>query len=393
MNVIEAEKSAHPRISVIMPSLNVAKYITECVESVRNQSLFEIEILCVDAGSTDGTYEILRDFAEKDSRIKIICSTQKSYGYQMNLALEAARGEYIGIVETDDYADLEMFERLYVKASANDLDVVKSNYYCHTEEKDMFFELFAGLPYGKVIQPNDYPSLVMRRPAIWSGIYKKEFLDKNHIRFLETPGASYQDTSFIMKVWICAERVCLDKDAYLHYRMDNPNSSVKSYEKSLYVRDEMRAAFAFLEAQPEKKRTFIGVLWDHEADTYEWNFKRLADELKYDFLKEIQGRFQEGLDQGIYVRQHMRHQVWNMVQQVADNPLLFLRGRCSEEVYTRLLETAGDNKPSNKQIRRWMIKQNAMLVPETVVDVFCFARNYGIPYCISAVLKKNQPEQ
>ena len=69
-----------PKVSVIMPSLNVAPYVRECIESVLGQTLREIEIICVDAGSTDGTLEILREYAEKDSRITLIVSDKKSYG-------------------------------------------------------------------------------------------------------------------------------------------------------------------------------------------------------------------------------------------------------------------------------------------------------------------------
>ena len=92
-----------PKVSIIMPSLNVASYIEECMESVIHQSLQDIEILCVDAGSTDGTLEILNEYAKKDGRIRVIKSDRKSYGCQMNLGMKKASGKYIGIVETDDY--------------------------------------------------------------------------------------------------------------------------------------------------------------------------------------------------------------------------------------------------------------------------------------------------
>ena len=101
-----------PKVSVIMPSLNVVQYIQECMESVVRQTLSDIEIICVDAGSTDGTLEILQEFAKKDQRISIIVSDKKSYGYQMNLGLKAAKGEYIGIVETDDFIEPNMYEDL-----------------------------------------------------------------------------------------------------------------------------------------------------------------------------------------------------------------------------------------------------------------------------------------
>ena len=115
-----------PKVSVIMPSLNVAPYVRECIESVLGQTLREIEIICVDAGSTDGTLEILREYAEKDSRITLIVSDKKSYGYQMNLGLNVATGKYVGIVETDDRVRENMYETLYGLAEQNAVDIIKS---------------------------------------------------------------------------------------------------------------------------------------------------------------------------------------------------------------------------------------------------------------------------
>ena len=84
-------KNANPKVSVIMPSLNVGKYIRESLTSVCNQTLKEIEIICVDAGSTDGTLEIIKEFAASDKRIKVIHSDKKSYGYQMNVGIHEAQ--------------------------------------------------------------------------------------------------------------------------------------------------------------------------------------------------------------------------------------------------------------------------------------------------------------
>ena len=82
------------KVSVIMPALNVAKYIRQCMESVINQTLKDIEIIVIDAGSSDGTLEILKEFEAKDSRVKLINSEKRSYGYQMNKGISIAQGVY-----------------------------------------------------------------------------------------------------------------------------------------------------------------------------------------------------------------------------------------------------------------------------------------------------------
>lgn len=116
------------KVSVIVPSLNVADYIEECMDSIIGQTLREIEIICIDAGSTDGTFEILQKYAEKDKRIRLIHSEKKSYGYQINLGIQMAKGEYLGIVETDDYIDTMMYQELYQTALEYDLDFVKAGF-------------------------------------------------------------------------------------------------------------------------------------------------------------------------------------------------------------------------------------------------------------------------
>ena len=108
-----------PKVSIIMPSLNVAPYIEECIQSACRQTLTDIEILCIDAGSTDGTLEILQEFAKKDTRIRVLHSDVKSYGYQVNLGIKEATGEYVAILETDDYVDASMYETLYDAAVKN----------------------------------------------------------------------------------------------------------------------------------------------------------------------------------------------------------------------------------------------------------------------------------
>ena len=117
------------KLSILLPSLNVAAYIRECIESVLKQTLTDIEILCIDAGSTDGTCEIIQEYAAKDNRIRVIPSDKKSYGYQINLGINMARGEYLGIVETDDSIEPDMYEVLYKAAVENDLDYAKAGFY------------------------------------------------------------------------------------------------------------------------------------------------------------------------------------------------------------------------------------------------------------------------
>ena len=93
------------KISVVVPVYNVEKYLKECIDSIINQTLEDIE------GSTDSSLEILNDYAKKDSRIIVINKSNSGYGHTMNMGLNAATGEYIGIIESDDFADKNMFDK------------------------------------------------------------------------------------------------------------------------------------------------------------------------------------------------------------------------------------------------------------------------------------------
>ena len=111
------------KVSVIVPTYNVEPYLRECMDSIIGQTMKELEIICVNDGSTDGSLAILKEYAEKDSRVVLIDKQNAGYGCAMNDGLDRATGEYIGIVEPDDFVDRHMYEDLYRIAKEKDLDV------------------------------------------------------------------------------------------------------------------------------------------------------------------------------------------------------------------------------------------------------------------------------
>ena len=104
------------KVSVVIPVYNAQKYLEQCLSSVVDQTLKEIEIICVNDGSRDGSPGIIRSFMEKDPRVRMIDKKNGGYGQSVNMGFDAAQGEYLGIVEADDFAAPEMFEKLYGKA-------------------------------------------------------------------------------------------------------------------------------------------------------------------------------------------------------------------------------------------------------------------------------------
>jgi len=117
-----------PNVSIIVPIYNVEPYLHRCLDSLVNQTLKDIEIICINDCSPDNSLDILKEYAEKDERINII-NFEKNQGVSVarNTGIEIAKGEYIGFVDSDDYVDLDFYEKLYKKARETDADMVKAS--------------------------------------------------------------------------------------------------------------------------------------------------------------------------------------------------------------------------------------------------------------------------
>ena len=289
------------KISVVVPVYNVEKYLKECIDSIINQTLEDIEIICVNDGSTDSSLEILNDYAKKDSRIIVINKSNSGYGHTMNMGLNAATGEYIGIIESDDFADKNMFEDLYKLAKEYDADIVKGDWYNYWS-KNKFARKNNRISSAKALKLTNSKldkSLLRINPSVWSAIYKKEFLNKYNIRFLETPGASYQDLAFSFKVFALAEKVILTDKAYLYYRQDNMNSSVKSKTKVYCVCDEYEEIDRFLEQYPDLKFEFKVQEEITRYNGYVSSVLRIDDSVKPEFVKVFSDHFKEEYNTGL----------------------------------------------------------------------------------------------
>ena len=219
------------KITIILPSLNVREYIEEALVSVVSQTLREIEILCIDAGSDDGTWDIIEDYAKEDDRIIPMHSSKKSYGHQVNLGIEASRGKYIAILETDDKAASDMYEKLYILAENNQVDYVKADYRAFFSQADGSYYYFDRHSFGErsfydtVLEPIRHPEIGRDDWYLWQGIYRRDFLNEFEIRFSESPGAAYQDIGFLFLTGVFAKRAMYSSELLYDYRIDRETAS------------------------------------------------------------------------------------------------------------------------------------------------------------------------
>ncbi len=225
-----------PSVSVIIPIYNVEKYLRKCLDSVINQTLKDIEIICINDGSTDSSGTILDEYAQKDTRIRVVHKNNEGYGKSMNLGLSIANGEYIGIVEPDDFIDTGMYEKLYTMSQNRYPEIVKSNFYKFDEISTWKINKFSNVIETSIYKNIEIPQFVTNgHPCIWTAIYKKDFLDKYSIRFSETPGAAFQDVGFNVKTWLNSASIAITEDAYYNYRADNMESSVNKGSKMAFI--------------------------------------------------------------------------------------------------------------------------------------------------------------
>ena len=233
------------KISVIIPVYGVEKYLSQALDSILNQTLQDIEILLIDDGGKDACPQIIDEYAQKDSRIIAIHKANGGYGHTCNLGLSKATGEYIAILEPDDYIDAKMYEELYNIAKKYNSDVVKSCFFDNLESPQLKKISKSNwkdfIPEDKSFTIYEYPYFLHYHPSIWSCIYKKEFLDKYNIRFIEAPGAGWTDNPFQVQTMCLAERINYTSNAYYYWRRLNyfESDDLKDYTLPFKRSDEI----------------------------------------------------------------------------------------------------------------------------------------------------------
>lgn len=308
------------KVSVLVPIYNASEFLRSALTSLVNQTLTELEIICINDGSTDDSLAIVQEFAAEDPRIVILDKPNTGYGDSMNQGIKLAHGEYIGILEPDDYLEINAFEKLYQLANWHHADIVKSNYYLFENGQNRKLKVIHPKDTGKIIYPRENHFVFRLPPAIWSAIYRREFLLQNHIEFLPTPGASYQDLGFNFKTLALAKRVVLTTDAYLHYRVDNANSSSNSAGKIQCVPQEYTSIEDFLRQHHLEALTpaIVGAKFGN----YLWNLRRLPAPAARKFYQTMLAELRTAQAQSLLQRSEFTPRYWLLAQSMLHAPRL-----------------------------------------------------------------------
>ncbi|MDR0723654.1 MAG: glycosyltransferase [Endomicrobium sp.] len=284
-----------PEISAIIPVYNTGKYLKQCLDSVCNQTFKDIEIICINDGSTDGSLDILKEYEHKDLRIKIIINQKnEGAGAARNKGIETARGQYIAFVDSDDWIDLSYYEVLYNMAKSYEADLIRTSYileYSDYSEKEKFFSsLFEkkrkrGEPL--FLNVNDHSCVV------YNAIYRYKYLIKNNVHFDNSYHCN--DIFFTAQaVYFSQKTIGLDSNVYYHKRCNIPNQLSVTTKANLLERTKSlircnRITLEFINSAKYKTRQDYVAAYERCLWRYDNFFKRslIFDEFREDLQKKL----------------------------------------------------------------------------------------------------------
>lgn len=225
------------KVSIIVPVYNVEKYLRDCLNSIVNQTFTDIEVICVDDGSTDNSLNILKEYANKDNRFVILQQENQGAACARNYGLKVSNGEYLLFLDSDDVFSSELVEKTFLKAELYDVDIVaykaisfNSLTYKYAELNDSISKF--SRYQNTVFSVDDVPDEIFNSFLIsaWNKLFKREFLLKNDISFQNIKRTN--DLYFTNKALVLAKRIILLDEYLLFYRVGMQNNLQANNDKS-----------------------------------------------------------------------------------------------------------------------------------------------------------------
>ena len=240
------------KLSVIIPVYNVEDYLRQCLDSIINQSLEDIQIICVNDGSKDNSLNILNEYAQKDNRIVVISQENQGQGIARNKGLEIANGEIIVFLDPDDWFELNSFEILYNKYKSTNADVIQFNYQKYIETNNKYKQIntikkelhLSNIGQDKNIAFNKF---FVSRLMVWDKCYKTEFVKNLGLRF--SPNKIMEDHIFAIGSMLMGNDICCIPNVLYNYRCRIGSSTNKTNNDAFCIFDNLLSIKDFLEKQ------------------------------------------------------------------------------------------------------------------------------------------------
>lgn len=238
----------YPLVSIVIPVYNVEKYLRQCLESVVNQTYENLEIVCVNDGSPDNSLGILEEYANRDSRFKVITIENQGLSGARNVGTEACTGEFLMYIDSDDWVDINTVELAVDAIRNHSVDLVLWNYakeYAQYSQPVKVFaakSLFKGDDYIRLHQrlvgltgkQLDHPEKCDSISTAWGKLYRTSIIKSNHIEFVDTKLIGTEDLLFNAEVFIyCSSAIALP-DCLNHYRKSNVSSLSRRYVPHIF---------------------------------------------------------------------------------------------------------------------------------------------------------------
>lgn len=308
-----------PKISVIVPVFNSEKYLKQCLDSLINQTLKDIQIICIDNLSTDFSPQIIKEYTLKDDRFLMVnCPNDLRLGSARNYAMQYATGDYIHFLDSDDWMESDAYEKLVNETTDNpdvvcflwnNIDLknktVRPEYYVNSTK------------YGNF---NETPAILDNLGiSVWHRIYKKEFLDKNNLNFNDYP--CFEDVEFIYKIIILAEKIKFIDEHLINYRINNPNSLVgKAYKNSKYIINTYNTIYEFSRMLSAERRDY---LLSHLLNSVMY---RVTGSYVFGFLSfEELNDFVSNIDYSVFLNDKNTYKWYKFYKEITRNPKFLIK--------------------------------------------------------------------
>ena len=249
---------AMSKISVIIPIYNTEKYLDKCLSGILSQSISDIEVICVNDGSTDNSLQILDEYAKKDLRIKIVSQVNQGAGHSRNRGIKEATGEYLSFIDADDWIDNKFLEKALSTAEKTNADIVET-----TKSYNVYSDNEAKLFNKKNAKGFIANGRCFRRDVVWDKLFKAEFIKKNDITFPN--GLCHNDAYFLLQSLYYNANIVQDNEAiYYHNKANETSIRFKPSDKKLLSQLDM----FILEIE------FLNTHYFHYTD-YKHNYNKL----------------------------------------------------------------------------------------------------------------------
>lgn len=321
---------ADVKISVLTPVYNHRiEYVKECFESLHLQTFLDIEFIIIDNGSNPETKELIGEYLNKDKRFRVITLEQnQGYGKAMNIGIKEAKGTYIGTVESDDFIDPVMYEKLYNLIYSDSIDIAKISFMFYSEDTDKckIGRRFPTEKCNKILKNVDIPEIALGHASQWCAIYKRQMLLDNDIFYSETPGATHQDMPFVLKTWFSAKNIVVMNNPLYHYRIDNPNQSTHQKDTTPWGSHiEYQLLTKYMEEHiSNMKPEYWHIKARREYGNKIYFYTEQITKDKYKYLKNCMSKvFKQELKKGRVDFSYFNKQQKKEYQLIAKHPLLY----------------------------------------------------------------------